>query len=147
MDQSLLLYKLREHPSARFRMDKSDAPAVRADARLRIDQADARRFQTFQGRFQIRHGVRDMMHPLTTFSQVTCDGTVRIYWSNQFDPACSGAKRRNLNRLLGEHEPFASGKTQRSVTRQRLVEVSYDNRNVVQHGIDVQRQGGTGTGH
>ena len=128
-------------------MDESDAPAVRADARRRIDQADARRLQRIQRGSQIRHGVRNMMHSLAALSQVPRDRTVRVRRSNQLDPARSGTKRGNLDRLLAKHEPFASGKTKRSVTRQCLIEVGYDNRYMVQHGIDVRRQGGIGTGH
>ncbi len=92
--------------------------------------------QTIQGRDEVRHGVRDMMHPLAPLGQVTRDRTVRVRWSNEFDPACPGAKRRDLNRLLGKHEPFASGKTKRSVARQCLVEVGYDHRDMMQRGID-----------
>jgi len=128
-------------------MDKSDSPTVRPDARRGVDQANTRRLQIIQGRYQIRHGVRDMMHSLATLSQVSRDRAVGIGWSNKFDPAGSGAKRRDLNRLLGKHEPFASGKTKRSVARQRIVEVSHDNRDMVQFGIDVPRQVGIGTSH
>ena len=88
-----------------------------------------------------------MMHSLATLSQVTRDRTVRVCWSNEFDPACSGAKCRNLHCLLGKHEPFASGKSKRSVTRQRLVEVGHDDRDVVQFGIDVPRFSEIGTDH
>jgi hypothetical protein len=128
-------------------MDKCDAPSVRADAGRRIDQADADRLQRVQSGSQIRHGVRDMMHSLAALRQVPRDRTVRVRWTNEFDPACSRAQRRNLDRLLGKYEPFASRKTKRSVTRQCLIEVGHDNRDMVQHGIDVQRQGGIGTGH
>ena len=88
-----------------------------------------------QGRDEIRHGVRDMMHPLAALGQVTRDRTVRVGWSNQFDPARPGAKRGYLNRLLGQHEPLTAGKSKRSVTRQRLVEVGHDHRDMVQPGI------------
>ena len=74
---------------------------MRPDARRYIDQTNARRLQTIQGSYQIRHGVRDMMHALATLGQVTRDRTVRVRLSNQFDPASSGAKRCYLNRLLG----------------------------------------------
>jgi hypothetical protein len=128
-------------------MDKSDAPSVCPDARRRIDQADARRLQRIQSDSQIRHGVRDMMHSLAALGQIPRDRTVRVRRSNEFDPACSGAKRRDLDRLLAKHEPFASGKTKRSVTRQRLIEVGHDNRDMMQDGIDVRRQGEIRTGH
>ena len=68
-------------------MDKSDAPTMRPDARLRIDQANARRPQIIQGRNEVRHGVRDMMHSLAPLGQVTSDRTVRVRWSNEFNPA------------------------------------------------------------
>jgi hypothetical protein len=135
MVTALLLDKLCQHSTARFRMDKRDAPTVRPDARRRIDQANARRRQIIQSYFEIRHGVRDMMHPLATLGQVTGDRTIRVSWSNELNPARSGAKRRNLNRLLGKQEPFASGKSKRSVTRQRFVEVGHDDCDVVQLGI------------
>ena len=147
MDQPLLLDKLCQHPGARFRMDKSDAPAVRPDTRRRIDQANARRLQLIQGSSEIRHGVRDMMHSLATLGQVTRDRTVRVRWSNQFDPACSGVKRRHLNRLLGEYKSLASGETKRLIARQRLIEVGHDYGDMVQHGIDRQRHDGIGTAH
>jgi hypothetical protein len=147
MEQVLLLDQLGQHPCARFRVDKRNPPTMRADARRHIDQANARRFQISQSCYQIRDGVRDMMHSLATLGQVARDRTVRVRWSNQFDPACSGVKRRHLNRLLGEVEPFASGKTKRLIARQRLIEVGYDNRDMVQHGVDLPRHGLLGTGH
>ena len=91
---------------------------------------------SFRAGPEIRHGVRDMMHSLAALGQVTRDRTVRVHWSNQFDPACPGAKRRYLDRLLGKHEPLAAGKSKRSVTRQCLIEVGHDNRDMVQHRID-----------
>jgi hypothetical protein len=115
-------------------MNKSDAPAVRPDTRRRIDQANARRLQLIQGSSEIRHGVRDMMHPLATLGQKTRDRTFRIGWSNEFDPTRPGAKRGHLNRLLGQHKPLTAGKSKRSVTRQRLVEVGHDHRDMVQSG-------------
>jgi hypothetical protein len=112
-------------------MDERNAPTMRPDARRRVDQANTRRFQIVQGRYQIRDGVRDMMHSLATLGQVTGDRTVRVRWSNQFDPASSGEKRCHLDRLLGEYEPIASGETKRLVTRQRLIEVGHHYRDMV----------------
>lgn len=116
-------------------MDEGDAPTVRPGTRHGIDQANACRLQTFQGRSEVRHSVRDMMHPLATLGQKTRYRTVRVCWSNQFDPARPGAKRRNLNRLLGQREPLASRKSKCLVTRQRLIEVGHDHRDMVQSGI------------
>ena len=135
MELALLLDKLGQHSTARFRMDKGDAPTVRPGTRHGIDQANAGRLQTFQGRSEVWHGVRDMMHSFATLGQKTRDRTVRVCWSNQFDPARPRAKRRNLNRLLGQLEPLATGKTKRSVALQRLIEVRHDHRNMVQSGI------------
>ena len=89
----------------------------------------------FRAAIEIRHGIRDMMHPLATLGQKTRDRTFRIGWSNQFDPARPGAKRGHLNRLLGQHKPLTAGKSKRSVTRQRLVEVGHDHRDMMQPGI------------
>jgi len=146
-NQSLLLDKLCQHPGARFGMDKRDAPTVRADARRRIDQANTRRRQLIQAGPEIRHGVRNMMHSLAALGQITRDRTVRVRWSNELDPACPRAKRRYLDRLFGKHEPFTAGKPKQSVTHKCLIEVGHDNRNMMQHGIDVQRQGRIGIGH
>ena len=128
-------------------MDKRNAPTMRSDAGRRINQTNARRFQIVEGHFQICDGVCDMMHALAALGQVTRDRTVRVRWSNQLDPACSGVKRRDLNRLLGKYEPFASGKTKRLIARQRLIEVGYDNRDMVQHRVDLPRRGLIGTEH
>ena len=146
-NQPLLLDKLCQHPGARIGMDKCDAPTVRADARRRIDQANARRRQLIQAGPEIRHGVRNMMHSLAALSQITRDRTVLVRWSNELDPARPGAKRRYLDRLFGKHEPFTAGKPKHSVTRKCLIEIGHDNRDMVQHGIDVQRQGRIGIGH
>ncbi len=108
---------------------------MRPGARHGIDPVNARRLQTFQGRYEIRHGIRDMMHPLATLGQVSGNRTFRVGWANQFDPAGPGAKRCDLNRLLGEHEPLTARKSKRSVTGQRLVEVGDDHRDMVQPGI------------
>src|SRR5215207_966358 len=72
MEPALLLDKLGQHSTARFRMDKSDAPTVRPGTRLGIDQANAGRLQTFQGRFDVRHGVRDMVHPGIAEAESSC---------------------------------------------------------------------------
>jgi hypothetical protein len=134
MEPTLLLDKLGQHSTARFRMDKGDAPTVRPGTRLGIDQANAGRLQTFQGRFEVRHGVRDMMHPLATLGQKPRDRTIRVSRSNQFDPASPGAERGNLDRLLGQHEPLTTGKAKRLVAPQRLIEVGHDHRDMVQSG-------------
>ena len=116
-------------------MDKSDAPTVRSGTRYRIDQANAGRLQILQGSDEVRHGVRDMMHSFAALDQVACDRTIGVGWSNQFDPARPGAKRGDLNRLLGEQEPLTAGKSKRPVTRQCLVEVGHNHRDMVQPGI------------
>ena len=135
VELALFLDQFRQYPATRFRMDKRDAPTVRPGAGHRIDQAYARRLQTFQSRIEIRHRVRDMMHPLAALDQIARDRTFRICWSNQFDPARAGAKRGNFNRLLGQHEALTVRKSKRLVTRQRLVEVGHDNCHVMQSGI------------
>ena len=88
---ALFLDELCQNSTARFRMDKSDAPTVRPGTRHGIDQANAGRLQTFQGRSEVRHGVRDMMHPLATLGQKTRVRTVRVGWPNELDPASPGA--------------------------------------------------------
>ena len=128
-------------------MDKSDAPTVRPGTRLGIDQASARCLQAFQGRFQVWHRVRDMMHPLATLGQITRDRTVRVSWSNKFYPARPRAKRGNLNRLLGQHEPLTTRKTECPVAPQRLIEVGHDQRNMVQSGIVEAGYSYVRTGH
>ena len=87
------------------------------------------------------------MHSLAALRQETCDRTIRVRWSNQLDPTRSRVKRHNLNRLLSKHEPFAIGKTKRLVARERLIKICHDNRDMVQHRIDVPRRSGSGTTH
>jgi hypothetical protein len=147
MEPALLLDKLGQHSTARVRMNKGDAPTVRPNTRHGIDQANSGRLQTFQGHCEVLHCVRDMMHPLATLGEKTGDRTVRVSWSNQFDPARAGAKRGHLNRLLGQHEPLTTGKTKSLVALQRLIEVGHDHRNMVQSGIVEAGRSCVGANH
>jgi hypothetical protein len=80
-----------------------------------------------------------MVHPFAPFGQIAGDGTVRIDRPDQFDPASASVEGRHLDCLVWEGEALTSGEPKRPVARDCLIQVCYDDGNVMQRRMQRSR--------
>jgi hypothetical protein len=81
-----------------------------------------------------------MMHSFPPLGQKTGDRTIRIGWTDEFDPAGSGTERYDFDGLLLQQKTFAASEPQASVAFGREIEVGNHNRDVMQRRVGQRRR-------
>ena len=113
-------------------MDESDLPAVGPAPWYLIDEADTRFLQSRKLGHNIIHRIGNMMRPLAPLRHIASNRTVEIGRLNQLDPSGTGPERDGDDVLLRNLMPLAIPKTECTIPRHRLIEISNDNPDMMQ---------------
>lgn len=113
-------------------MNKRDQPAVCANARVKVDELEALRFQSAQLALQIAHFQRQVVHSLTTRLQKTRHSRLLGNGRQQFEKARSRSERCDADALIVEIGLNWRGETERTI-------VSYGRSQIANHDADVMK--------